>query len=62
MGNEIEISEQDKEKIFELYFKKMFSMLEIQHYFNDKYKYSQISNLIYRKIGGYNGYTVTTTR
>lgn len=53
----LEISKEDKKEIFYLYFDKMKSIEEIQHHFNDKYRYSQISTAIHQKIGEYNGYT-----
>ena len=53
----LEISKEDKKEIFYLNFDKMKSIEEIQHHFNDKYRYSQISTAIHQKIGEYNGYT-----
>ena len=52
-----EITEEDKQIIYNLYFEEMYDIEEIERKMKKKYKYSQISNLLRKKIGEYNGYT-----
>lgn len=52
-----EITEEDKLKIFDLFFEEMYDIEQIEAEFKGKYKYSQISSLIHKRIGEYNGHT-----
>lgn len=52
-----EITEEDKLKIFDLFFEKMYNIERIEAEFKGKYKYSQIASLTRKKIGDYNGHT-----
>lgn len=51
------MNEIDKQKILNLYFNKMYSYNDIINHFNNKYKYSEIRQVIdnyFRKVGGFN--------
>lgn len=52
-----EITEEDKQIIYNLYFEEMYDIEQIERKMKNKYKYSQISSLLRKKIGEYNGYT-----
>lgn len=52
-----EITEQDKQTIYNLYFEEMYDIEQIEIKMKKKYKYSQISHLLKKRIGEYNGYT-----
>ena len=43
-----EITEEDKLKIFDLFFEEMYDIEQIEAEFKGKYKYSQISSLIHK--------------
>ncbi len=45
--------DKDLEKIYYLYFDRLFSMEEIEHYFKDKYTYNEIRDIIKDKYKKY---------
>ena len=54
----MEINEDDRKKILELFFYKMKSLEEIEKHFNGKYTYREIKAVTRKRIGSYNGYSM----
>lgn len=52
----------DNEKMYFLYFKRMFSMEEIEHYFKGKYTYNEVRNIIRTKRREYAGGEIVNGR
>lgn len=52
----------DNEKMYFLYFKRMFSMEEIEHYFKGKYTYNEVRNIIRTKRREYTGGEIVNGR
>ena len=53
----VEISNEDRKKICDLFFFQRYSHEDLEKYFNYKYKYSQIKSVISKRLSEYNGKT-----
>lgn len=44
------INKKDKEKLYDLYFEKMFSYTQLMAYFGNKYSYAEIKSAILKRL------------
>lgn len=58
----MEINEEDRKVILDLFFNKMRKLEMIEDHFKGKYTYREIKNVTRERIRGYNGNTRKTTK
>lgn len=58
----MEINENDIAEIKYLYFERARKLEEIERHFKGKYTYQQLLFTTRKVIGGYNGYTIKTSK
>ena len=52
----VEFTEKEKEKVFDLYFNRMYDYEKLENYFNGKFRYSQFKTLIWSFYKDYGGH------